>query len=219
MSSPIVENLESLSLGQVSRDITRRSRSAIGLGRDVYRAGLGVVATAQQETVAAKNALAARYDTLVVRGTTLDEKNQATMQRMRDDVMDRAQQVVERVDDMVVRPVANATSAVVKRMGMPTRDEVRTLAASVAVLTAKVDALVAKLGDAPVIVAEPTMTVLATEEGWTVEIEGTSRPLSVHATKDEAVEAARAIATERAPSHLIVYKKDGTIQDKVSYHA
>ena len=219
MSSPIVENLESLSLGQVSRDITRRSRSAIGLGRDVYRAGLGVVATAQQETVAAKNALAARYDTLVVRGTTLDEQNQATMQRVRDDVMDRAQQVVQRVDDMVVRPVANATSAVVKRMGMPTRDEVRTLAANVAVLTAKVDALVAKLGDAPVIVAEPTVTVLATEEGWTVEIEGTSRPLSVHATKDEAVEAARAIATERAPSHLIVYKKDGTIQDTVSYHA
>jgi hypothetical protein len=104
-------------------------------------------------------------------------------------------------------------------MGMPTRDEVRSLAASVEALTRKVDALVAKLGDAPVIVAEPTVTVLASDEGWTVEIEGTSRPLSVHATKDEAVDAARAIATERAPSHLVVYKKDGTIQDKISYHA
>lgn len=217
--SSAIENLQSLSLGQVSREITRRSRTAADLGRDVYRAGLGVVATAQQETVAAKNALATRYETLVDRGTALDEKSQRAMRRVREGMMDRAQQAAERVDDMVVRPVVSATSAVVSRMGVPSRDEVRSLAASVAALTRKVDALVTKLGDAPVIVAEPTVTVLASEEGWTVEIEGTSRPLSVHATKDEAVDAARAIATERAPSHLVVYKKDGTIQDKISYHA
>jgi hypothetical protein len=219
MSTNLVESIESLSLGDVSRNVTRRSRTALGVGRDLYRAGLGVVATAQQETVAAKNMLAERYEMLVARGTIVDVKSMQAVEDLRNGVAARAQMAVGRVDDMVVRPVTNATAMVAKRMGIPTRDEVRGLAANVANLSAKVDALVAKLGDAPVVIAEPTVTVLASDEGWTVEIEGTSRPLSVHGTKDEAVEAARAIATERAPSHLIVYKKDGTIQDKVSYHA
>ena len=59
----------------------------------------------------------------------------------------------------------------------------------------------------------------AAEEGWAIQVEGTANVLSTYPTKDEAVEAARALAADRAPSNLIVYKKDGTIQDKVSYHA
>lgn len=219
MSSPIIESIESLSVGTVTRGLTRQGRTALGVGRNLYRAGLGVVATAQSETVAAKNAVIERYETLVARGTPLEAKAQDAIETTRDAIARRAQRAAERVDAMVVQPVADVTTAVAQRMGVPTRTEVRVLSASVATLAHKVDALVEKLGEAPVIVGEPTVVVLATDEGWSVEVEGTSSPLSVHGTKDEAVEAARAMAAERAPSHLIVYKKDGTIQDKISYHA
>ncbi|MDQ3810914.1 MAG: DUF2188 domain-containing protein [Chloroflexota bacterium] len=66
---------------------------------------------------------------------------------------------------------------------------------------------------------EPTLSVLPREDGWAVQVVGASRATSVHATKEEAVERARALAADRAPSRLVVYKKDGTVQDEVSYPA
>lgn len=207
MSVPFISSIESLSVGNVTRDITRRGRTALDMGRNVYRAGLGVVATAQSETVAAKDAIVQRYDALVARGTPVDASIEAKTER-----------VVRDAQTTIVSS-ARALTDRAKRVGFPTRAEVRDLSASVAALSRKVDLLVAKLADAPVIVAEPTVVVLSTEAGWAVEIEGTANAIATYATKDEAVEAARAIATERAPSHLVVYKKDGTIQDKVAYHA
>ena len=66
---------------------------------------------------------------------------------------------------------------------------------------------------------EPTFSVIPREDGWAVQVVGASRATSVHATKEEAVERARALAAERAPSRLVVHKKDGSVQDTVSYPA
>jgi Uncharacterized protein conserved in bacteria (DUF2188)/Phasin protein len=66
---------------------------------------------------------------------------------------------------------------------------------------------------------EPTFNVLPREDGWAVQVAGASRATSVHATKEEAVERARALAADRAPSRLVVHKKDGSVQDTVSYPA
>ena len=66
---------------------------------------------------------------------------------------------------------------------------------------------------------EPILSVLPREDGWAVQVVGASRATSVHATKEEAVERARALAADRAPSRLVVYKKDGSVQDEVSYPA
>ena len=54
--------------------------------------------------------------------------------------------------------------------------------------------------------------------GWKVQAEGADRASSVHRTKPEAVAAAKELAKHRAPSQLLVYKKDGLeVQEEQTY--
>ena len=56
------------------------------------------------------------------------------------------------------------------------------------------------------------------EKGWKVEAGGARRASSVHRTKPEAVAAAKELAKHRAPSQLLVYKKDGLeVQEEQTY--
>ena len=56
------------------------------------------------------------------------------------------------------------------------------------------------------------------EKGWKVEAEGAKRATSVHRTKPEAVAAAKVLARRRAPSQVLVYKKDGlNVQEEKTY--
>jgi uncharacterized protein YjbJ (UPF0337 family) len=58
----------------------------------------------------------------------------------------------------------------------------------------------------------------AEKKGWKVEAEGARRASSVHRTKPEAVAAAKELARGRAPSQVLVYKKDGlTVQEEKTY--
>jgi uncharacterized protein YjbJ (UPF0337 family) len=58
----------------------------------------------------------------------------------------------------------------------------------------------------------------AEKKGWKVEAEGARRASSVHRTKPEAVAAAKELARRRAPSQVLVYKKDGlTVQEDKTY--
>jgi polyhydroxyalkanoate synthesis regulator phasin len=222
MNAPIIGTVEVPRLTELTKDVARRGRAVLDASRSAYLAGLGVVATAQNESAKAVDALVGRvqetYDTLVVRGEPLDRARAEKVAALRADVAAGRDAAARRLDAAIARPVRDATTAAARGVGIPSRDEVRALAANVAELSRKVDALVARLGAMPAAAAEPTVTVTATDEGWAVQVEGTANVLSAHATKDEAVEAARALAAERAPSHLIVYKKDGTIGDRSSYH-
>jgi len=223
MNAPIIGAIEIPRLGALTKDAARRGRAILDASRNAYLAGLGAVVTAREESTKAVDAAVERaqetYETLVARGETLDRKRAAKVAELRADARARRDGAVNAIDRTVARPVLSLSSAVVRRAGMPTRDEVLTLAANVAALSRKVDRLVEQLADAPGVATEPVVTVTATDDGWAVQVEGTANVLATHATKDEAVEAARTLAAERAPSHLIVYKKDGTIQDRASYHA
>jgi uncharacterized protein YjbJ (UPF0337 family) len=54
--------------------------------------------------------------------------------------------------------------------------------------------------------------------GWKVQTEGASRATSVHRRKPEAVAAAKELARSKAPSQLLVYKKDGlSVQEEQTY--
>ena len=56
------------------------------------------------------------------------------------------------------------------------------------------------------------------KNGWKVEAEGARRASSVHRTKPEAVAAAKELARSKAPSQVLVYKKDGlTVQEDKTY--
>jgi len=223
MSTTLLGPITIPSLDELSAAAQRRARALRAVGRDAYLASLGAAATAQDGARKAYDALAERterqFDALVRRGDEADATRANAIRRVRDDVTRRTDAAAARIDASVLRPARRATSALVRRAGLPAREEVLDLAASVSELSRKVDALVARLDATPVIAAEPTIAVRATDDGWVIEMEGMPSPLGVHATKDDAVETARALAADRAPSHLIVYKKDGTIQDTVSYHA
>ena len=54
--------------------------------------------------------------------------------------------------------------------------------------------------------------------GWKVQTEGARRATSVHRTKAEALAAAKELARGKAPSQLLVYKKDGmNVQEELTY--
>jgi hypothetical protein len=61
--------------------------------------------------------------------------------------------------------------------------------------------------------------VQPTEGGWALRTDGAASPLSTHATKREAVDAARELARKHLPSQLVIHRTDGTIQARHSYGA
>jgi Uncharacterized protein conserved in bacteria (DUF2188)/TIR domain len=56
--------------------------------------------------------------------------------------------------------------------------------------------------------------VIKRDSGWSVKRSGASRATSIHKTQEEAIAAAREIATRHRPSELIIHRQDGTILTK-----
>lgn len=55
------------------------------------------------------------------------------------------------------------------------------------------------------------------DDGWAVEAEGAERASVVEGRKTEAVDRARQIARNQAPSQVIIHKEDGTFQTEHTY--
>jgi poly(hydroxyalkanoate) granule-associated protein len=180
-------------------------------GRDVWLAGLGALATVEEQGSSFYQGLVKQGETLVERGEKLEARGKARIDELKDDVETRREAVAERVETTVVDPMVDA----LRRLGVPTRAEVQKLSTQVESLAERVNLLIAKLDRAQVAV----YAVVAREDGWAVEKQGRERAVSVHPTKDEALEAARAVASEHRPSELVVHRKDGTVQDTVVYEA
>jgi hypothetical protein len=56
--------------------------------------------------------------------------------------------------------------------------------------------------------------VIMRESGWSVKRAGASRATSIHKTQEEAIAAARRIASKHRPSELVIHRKDGTIASR-----
>jgi hypothetical protein len=60
-----------------------------------------------------------------------------------------------------------------------------------------------------------TYIIKANEEGgWDVWAEESDRPLNVFKIKGEAVERAAELARKQEPSKVVIYKKDGDVQEE-----
>lgn len=180
-------------------------------GREVWLAGLGALATAEDQGTAFYGSLVKQGETLVRRGEGLEKRGRARWDELKKDVGERQEVVAEKVESTVVDPMVEA----LRKLGVPTRAEVHKLTAQVEALAERVTGLITRLERAQVAV----YSVVAREEGWAVEKQGAERAVSVHATKDEALEAARALAGNHRPAELVVHRKDGTVQDTVVYDA
>ncbi|HEU0052296.1 MAG TPA: phasin family protein [Longimicrobium sp.] len=122
-------------------------------GRDVWLAGLGALATVEEEGAAFYQNLVKRGETLVERGEEMEKRGKARIETLKGEAETRREQVVAKVETTVVDPVVDTLN----RLGVPTRGEVRKLSEQVETLTARVNLLLAKLGEQPAAKEEETV--------------------------------------------------------------
>lgn len=194
-------------LAELPKEVLERGRGMAGAGRDIWLAGLGAVATVEEEG-------ASLFETLVKRGETMEKTGRQRLDGVRTRLTTRQKQVVESLEE-AAEPVASTF----QRLGLPSRTEVRDLSTRVDRLSRKVDALLHLMTrDRPAPAApQAVFAVTMGETGWQVARDGTELPLSIHPTKEQALEAARAAAAEAVPSLVHVHRKDGTLQDTLTF--
>lgn len=187
---------------EVSEELLGRGREMAGMGRDIWLAGLGALAVVGEET-------SDLFDRLVESGEEVEKKGRRQLTA-------RQKELADTLDERVYEPVLTG----LRRLGVPTRGEMHDLAAKVDRLTHKVDALVTHVtGEAPEEDARRMMHVfkiVSGPEGWQVGRED-GEPVGTWPTKDEALEKGRALAQNHPPSRLDVYRKDGTLQDTLTF--
>jgi poly(hydroxyalkanoate) granule-associated protein len=178
----------------------------------IWLAGLGTVKTVGDESTDLFNRLVERGKDVETRG----KKELASMRKELKKAADKASSKVEtRVDDLGDRVDRQVTNAL-HRIGVPSRDEIKTLTHRVEELSHKVDRISATPARTQKTVRK-VFHVAPHEEGWKVQVEGEDTPASLHDTKDTALNAARETAKKAEPSQVIVHKLDGTIQTQFSY--
>ena len=194
-------------------------------GREIWLAGLGALSMVEEEG-------SKLFSNLVEKGEQWEEESReklGTARKKLDEAQGKATAVAKgaaeevaqqggklrELDDRVFAAVEHAVEGAVQRLGVPTRAEVKDLTAKVEQLSTQVASLASTMQtpeDEAVV-----YHVVPREDGWAVAKEGAERATSTHATKKEAVEAGRTLATAKAPSRLVVHKQDGTIQDTFTY--
>lgn len=92
----------------------------------IWLAGLGALAVAEEEG-------ARMFDSLVERGREWEGRGKERMEGARSRVEDAVDDVEERIDERI--------SKVMRRVGVPSRDEIRELTRRVEELNAKIEAL------------------------------------------------------------------------------
>ena len=188
---------------EIPQEMLDRGREMAGFGRDIWLAGLGALAIVGEET----NEL---FDKLVESGTEFEKRGRKQFDQ-------RQREITDALDERVYEPVLTG----LRRLGVPTRGEMHDLAHKVDRLAHKVDALVTHVtGEPPQDDTRKKVhvyRVVSTPEGWVVEHDAAEEPAGTWPTKEEALDQARALAEQDAPSRLDVYKKDGTLQDTVAF--
>ncbi len=190
----------------IPQDLLNRGKQMVGVGRDVWLAGLGAVATVEEEGTTL-------FTTLVKRGEALEGEGRKRLVAAKTGLTDRQKSLTQTVEETVYEPLLKAMS----RFGVPTRGEIKDLTAKVDALTHQVDLLVTKMAQRPDGGPQAIYYVVSRGEGWVVGKEGMDQPINSYPTKEDALEEARVLANKHAPSRLHVYKKDGTIQDTFTY--
>ncbi len=100
-------------------------------GRTLWLAGLGVVATAQDQGRKV-------FDEMVEKGKSFEVQEPSTMVGK---AMDQAQLQVKSVRQSIETNINEASRVVLHRMGLPSHDEIQSLISRVEQLTLKVEAL------------------------------------------------------------------------------
>ena len=205
-----IEKGKQIRLWELPQDVLQRGREMAGRGHEVWLAGLGAMATVEEQGTTL-------FEDLVKRGQKVEASGRKQIASVRSRAGTRREELQDTVQENVSEPLLGA----LRRFGVPTRAEVRDLTNKVNGLARRLDTLTTKL-DHVMPTAETLdaiFYVVAREQGdgWVIRKEGRESAIGTHATKEEAVEAARALASRTPRSRLTIYKKDGSIQDSFTY--
>ncbi len=203
-------------------------------GREIWLAGLGALSMAEEEGVKLFNSLVEKGETWEKEG----RKHLSTAKKKLDEAKGKVGTAVEEaaakgskitnLDDKILAALETTVEKVLERLGVPTHAEVKDLASKVEHLSGQVATLATvmeKDGTAPAknskakTAGTDVYHIVPRAEGWAVKQEGIKEPLGVHATKAEALKAGRSLAKAHAPSRLVKHKKDGKVQDSLTYGA
>ena len=192
-------------------------------GREIWLAGLGALSMVEEEGVKLFNSLVEKGEAWQREGKKqfgtarkkLDEAREKVEATLSDAVA-RGSKLSE-LDGTFLTTLEERVEKALKRLGVPTHAEVKDLASKVAKLSGEVTTLAAVIEGNRAGGATRVFHVVPHDAGWAVKQEGVEKPLGVHATKNEALAAARTTAQERVPSRLVTHKKDGMVQHSRSF--
>lgn len=194
-------------------------------GRNIWLAGLGALATVEEEG-------SKLFNRFVERGKDFEERRQQDLeevyQRATSETVQMGERAAEAAEEVTEagtsaqRTLMGAVTETMDRLGVPTRSRVDTLSEQVEDLSRKVEELTRLLdeerrGRTTDTATEHVYHVEPHGEGWQVMKEGNDRATSLHEVKQEAVEAGRQVAHEHLPSKLVIHKQDGTVQEELHY--
>jgi len=184
-----------------------------------WLAGLGTVSLVEDESKTLFEDGRKMFDDLIRRGREFESRGKKEMNKATKEAKKEVEGVRGRVEkswDDLSEQVDKRLGTTLHRLGIPTRKEIRTLTARVEELTARLEGQIQK-AEKKAAVKRVVVHVVTADEGWKVEREGTTAPLSTHSTKDEALDAARTVAQKSTPSQVVVHRMDGTIQTNYTY--
>lgn len=124
-----------------AQSFEKARRELASAGRNLWLAGLGVVAEAE----AGGRDL---FDRLVERGRPLEERQRKTLEK----AGEKTNETVRELGKLVQDTMGHETRGVLKRLGLLTRDDVATLAARLDTLSKKIDELSARQEKAPLVI-------------------------------------------------------------------
>ena len=190
---------------------------------EVWEAGVGALAQARKKGGDTFEALVHLGSRVVDTGGKAARTAVGQVESAADSVVQTARDVADGAVDGVQGRIEGTVEAILARVGVPGRDEVRALQAHVDALEARLVELQAEPAapaaapaSAP---AAERYEVRPHERGWAVQKAGAARATAVHPTKKEALRDGRQTAKAHAPSQLTIYKTDGSVGDVVEYDA
>jgi polyhydroxyalkanoate synthesis regulator phasin len=173
--------------------------------RDVFMAGLGALATLEDEAQSL-------FSTLVKRGERWEAEARGAKA---DPEPDQAAVLAERLGQQLRTAVHDAVKAATS--DRPTHADLGALREEVAALSEKLDALTSEPPAAPI----PKTAVLevrtAEGGGWVLTRDG--EPAQTLPTKAAATEAAYLLGEEAAPAEIVLYKMNGDEQRRITLDA
>ncbi|NBC16807.1 MAG: DUF2188 domain-containing protein [Bacteroidetes bacterium] len=190
-----------------------------GRAREIWLAGLGALASVQEEGGKV-------FNDLVRKGETWEKDRVKDLGEAKKKVEASVEKAAERGKearsgiDKRIDSVEASLENVLTRLSGLVRDEVKGLSGRVDKLAHRVEALANDIEEgAPVseAVSRAVYEVVPHPDGWAVQKQGADRATSVHGTKKEAMEAGRTVAGDHEPSQLIVQRQDGSVQDSFTY--